>query len=120
MDTKEFQKKYSMDSFYLKNRYDDENSFFELEILDSPILDLITFYQKEYMNFDFNTLINKYLHNYPLKENELNLFYIVISIPPIIALDGKEIEATKKMREKLDYVFKTENLITKMTNDGDK
>ena len=88
--------------------------------IDSPILDLITFYQKEYMNFDFNTLINKYLHNYPLKENELNLFYIVISIPPIIALDGKEIEVTKKMREKLDYVFKTENLITKMTSDGDK
>ena len=88
--------------------------------IDSPILDLITFYQKEYMNLNFEALLNKYLHSYPLKDNELNLFYIVISIPPIVKLEGKELDKTKIIREKLDYVFKTENLITKMTNVGDK
>ena len=88
--------------------------------IDSPILDLITFYQKEYLNFNFETLLNKYLHSYPLKDNELNLFYIVISIPPLIKLENNELECTKTMREKLDYIFKTENLINKMTNVADK
>ncbi len=88
--------------------------------IDSPILDLITFYQKEYLNFNFETLLNKYLHSYPLKPNELDLFYLVISIPPIIKLETPEINCTKNMRTKLDYIFKTESLIAKMTNDGDK
>ncbi len=87
--------------------------------IDSPILDLITFYQKEYMNLDFEPLIKKYLKSYPLKDNEKDLFYIVISIPPLVNLTGSEILDTKILRTKLDYVFKTESLIKNLTS-GDK
>ncbi len=79
--------------------------------IDSPILDLITFYQKEYLNLDFETLMKKYLKSYPLKDNELTLFTIVISIPPIINFEGNEITITRTIREKLDYIFKTEKLV---------
>ena len=88
--------------------------------IDSPILDLITFYQNEYLNLNFETIMKKYLKNYPLKENELNLFFIVISIPPLIKLDNNEYLNTKNLRTNLDYIFKTENLIKNLTTDGDK
>ncbi len=89
--------------------------------IDSPILDLITFYQHEYLNLDFETIIKRYLKNYPLKENELNLFYIVISIPPLITLDKEEYLNTKDIRIRLDYIFKTETLIKNLTTtSGDK
>ncbi len=86
----------------------------EKSTIDSPILDLINFYQKEYMHLDFEPILNKYLKSYPLKDNELDLFFIVISIPPIITLSDDEFATTKIIREKLDYLFKTENLIKKL------
>jgi hypothetical protein len=86
--------------------------------IDSPILDLITFYQKEYMNFDFESLFRKYLKNYPLKDNEQKLLFIVISIPPLINLEGKEMNVTRDIRKKLDYIFKTENLIKNLSSEG--
>ena len=90
--------------------------------VDSPILDLITFYQKEYMNLNFEPLLERYMRSYPLSEEELRLFFIVISIPPIVNLEGKEINVTKEIRKKLDYMFKTENLVQKLlsSNNGDK
>lgn len=89
--------------------------------IDTPILDLIIFYQKEYQNYNFEPLIKNYLKNYPLKDSELKLFFIVISIPPIINVENSEIKKTKIISEKLDYVFKTETLIKSLSpNDGDK
>lgn len=79
--------------------------------IDSPILDLITFYQKEYMNLDFVTLFQRYMKNYPLNENEKKLLFIVLSIPPIIDMEGTQIKVIKEIRLKLDYIFKTENLV---------
>lgn len=79
--------------------------------IDSPILDLIGFYQKEYMNLNFEPIIERYMRSYPLSPQEKHLFFIVISIPPIINLEGEEINVTKEIRKKLDYMFKTENLV---------
>ena len=84
--------------------------------IDSPILDLITFYQNEYLNLDFVPILNKYLKSYPLKDNELKLFFIVISIPSIINMQDSEINNIKLLRDKLDYVYKTENLINELTS----
>ena len=89
--------------------------------IDSPILDLIVFYQKEYMNLNFEPILQRYFRHYPLNSNEKHLFFIVISIPPIINLEGSEINITKNIRKKLDYVFKTENLVKKLfSNNEDK
>ncbi len=89
--------------------------------VDSPILDLINFYQKEYMNLDFESLLEKYIKNYPLSNEEKELFFIVLSIPPIIELDGNEFQSVDVVRKKLDYIFKTENLVKKfLLNSEDK
>ena len=89
--------------------------------IDSPILDLIGFYQKEYMNFNFETIIERYMRSYPLNSSEKHLYFIVISIPPIINLEGTELNITKEIRKKLDYIFKTENLVKNLLppNNGD-
>lgn len=82
--------------------------------VDSPILDLINFYQREYMNLDFETLFTKYMRSYPLNKEEQKLLFIVLSIPPMIKLDGKEYVVVSNIRKKLDYIFKTENLVQKL------
>ena len=82
--------------------------------IDSPVLDLIGFYEREYMNLNFEPILERYFRNYPLNPSEKHLFFIVISIPPIINLEGREINVTKEIRKKLDYMFKTENLVKKL------
>ena len=82
--------------------------------IDSPVLDLVHFYQNEYMNLNFEPILERYMRNYPLNSNEKYLFFIVISIPPIINLEGTEMNVTKEIRKKLDYIFKTETLVKKL------
>lgn len=98
---------------FIKNTKDYLISWEKAKI-DSPILDLVVFYQKEYMNLDFESLLERYLKNYPLQDSEKRLFYIVISIPPVISLEDEEMKATRDIRKKLDYVFKTESLVHKL------
>ena len=82
--------------------------------IDSPVLDLIGFYEHEYMNLNFEPILERYFRSYPLNTSEKHLFFIVISIPPIMNLEGREINVTKEIRKKLDYMFKTENLVKKL------
>jgi len=79
--------------------------------IDTPVFDLVKLYQNEYFNFNFDTVIKKYFSKYPLNESEQKLFFIVISLPPAIALEDNEYNNCKKVRELLDYMFKTENLV---------
>lgn len=104
---------------FLKNQKDYLISW-DKAVIDTPILDLVNFYQKEYLNFNFEPIFQKYLKNYPLKTNELNLFFIIISIPPIITFLDNELKSTKEIRKQLDYIFKTENLIKSLTTTEDK
>lgn len=89
--------------------------------IDSPILDLITFYQKEYMNYNFETLFKKYMSHYELSKEEKQLLFIVLSIPPKIEFSGTEMKDVESIRKKLDYIFKTEHLtLVLMPNGEDK
>ena len=78
--------------------------------VDTPILDLINFYKKEYFNYDFSVLLKNYLNRYSLSNAELKLFFIIISIPPKIELSDDIFENCKNIRYDLDYIFKTEEL----------
>lgn len=78
--------------------------------LDSPILDLINFYKKEYFNYDFSILLKEYLNRYSLSDAELKLFFIIVSLPPKIELKENIFENCKSIRYDLDYIFKTEEL----------
>ncbi len=78
---------------------------------DSPVLDLIKFYQQEYFDLPFRTLLQTYQQINPLSDEEKQLFFIVISIPYKVDFKGSEVKVYQKIREVLDYVYKTEELI---------
>ena len=88
--------------------------------IDSPVLDLIKFYQNEYFDLNFEELLKRYLQKYPLSKNELKLFFTVISIPPKIEFESSEIKSCQNVREGLDYVFKTEKLIRPYNSEEEK
>ena len=79
---------------------------------DTPILDLVKLYQSSFWNLDFKTLYNKYLSYNNFTDSEQRLFFVIISIVPEISFEGSEFECTKNMREKLDYIYKTEEFLT--------
>ncbi len=79
--------------------------------VDSPVLDLIKFYQKNYLDTDFEVLFDKYNERYPLTNDEKKLFFVIISIPPKVLLDESEFNNCKKVRVALDYLYKTEMLV---------
>ncbi len=79
--------------------------------IDTPILDIVNFYKKEYFNYDFSVLLKEYLKKYPLSEAELKLFFIVISLPPKIEFKDSVFINCKNIRCDLDYIFKTEELV---------
>ena len=79
--------------------------------VDTPVLDLVKLYKKEYFNYDFESIIKRYLNKYPLLDSEQKLFFILISMPPIIELNDSEYNNCVNVRKKLDYIFKTESLV---------
>ena len=89
---------------------------------DTPILDLVKLYQNNFWDLEFNTLYKKYLNISSLGEDEQLLFFILISLVPEIKFIGTEFEICKNMREKLDYVYKTEEFLKPYyaTNTDDK
>lgn len=84
---------------------------------DSPVLDILEFYQQYYFNFNFQDLLDKYFSVCPWTQEEQMLFYTVISIPIKFEEKGSEFEVVNQIRNVLDYVYKTEELIkSKQTN----
>lgn len=79
--------------------------------IDSPVLDLVTFYQKEFFDLDFETLFQKYQESFPWNEGEKKLFFILISLPQKVPFTDDEFFNCRKLRECLDYLYKTEELI---------
>lgn len=80
--------------------------------IDTPVLDLVKFYQNNYLDLSFDSILAKYLGNYPWQEDEKKLFNILKALPPKIEFDKlTEFKQTQVIREKLDYIFKTEKLI---------
>lgn len=79
--------------------------------IDTPVLDLVHFYKKEFFNLNFDSLLKKYLEKFNYNDAEKKLFFILISLPPKIDIQTDEFENVKIIRQNLDYIMKTENLI---------
>ena len=80
--------------------------------IDTPVLDLVKFYQNNYLDINFKAILNQYNNHYPLNDNEKKLFFILVSIPPKIEMDKQtEINLIKEIRIVLDYIYKTEELV---------
>lgn len=97
------------------------NHFFENEknaiiswdnyLIDTPIIDIVKLYKKEYKNINFSEILSRYLYKFPLLDYEKKLLFILISLPPEIDNSQNEFERCQKMSDVLDYIFKTEELI---------
>lgn len=80
--------------------------------IDLPIYDLVDFYNKYSLEFDFSALFDEYQRIFPLLEEEKVLLNILISIPKKIIFNHNEFEMVKNTRKMLDKIFKTEKLLT--------
>lgn len=100
----------SLDHF-LKSEKEDYFISWDESKIDSPVLDLVHFYQKEFFDLDFASLFSKYQERFPWNEAEKKLFFIMISLPQKITFSDDEMQNCHHLRECLDYVYKTEELI---------
>lgn len=78
---------------------------------DTPVMDLVKFYQSAFFTIHFDVVFTKYLEKVNLTEDEKKLFFILISIPPEIEFSNVEFNDCKSVREALDYIFVTEELV---------
>lgn len=83
----------------------------------SPIYDLYNFYKKEYKNIDFEYLLDLYEKRYPLSDDERRLLFILISIPEKVSFQNDEFVSVRNVNDVLDYVYKTEKIISKYYSD---
>ena len=81
--------------------------------IDSPVFDLYKLYQNHCLDFDFENLINEYEKIYPLKKEEKELFYILISQPTLINFKKTEYQNCKIISQMIDKIYKTKNLLPK-------
>lgn len=79
--------------------------------IDSPIYDLLSFYQNHYLDLDFDDLFHHYESSYPLKEEERLLLFTYMAIPPKIEIENSEYKMCIKINKIIDYLYKTSNLI---------
>lgn len=84
--------------------------------IGTPIFDIYKLYKLYVLDFDFKSLLEIYESNYPLKKDEKELFFIMISLPDIIKMDGKEYEKCYEISKMLDKIYKTEKLISPKTS----
>jgi len=76
-----------------------------------PIFDLYKLYKKHCLDYEFSEILKYYEKHYPLLEEEKKLFFILISLPDKIELNGREYDCCRNVSKKMDYLYKTETLI---------
>ncbi len=79
--------------------------------IDTPVLDFVHLYKKEYERCNFEVVLEKYMAIFPLLEYEKKLLFILISLPPEVKTGHNEFTNTQEMQKLFDYVYKTENLV---------
>lgn len=78
-----------------------------------PIYDFYHFYQKNYLDFDFVSLLQIYESKYPLLDEEKNLLFLLLSMPKKIVLGKNEFKKCEEISNYLLYLEKTNELISK-------
>ena len=93
--------------------------------VDLPVFDLYKLYKRHHIDFEFSEILNEYEKNYPLKEEEKLLFFILISLPEKIDFNDTEYNKCVIISKEIDRLFKSEKLVSlyhvsnyKNTNDN--
>ena len=77
--------------------------------IDMPIYDLYKLYNKYYLDYNFNELINRYESIYPLKDYEKELLLILINIPLKIVYTN-EYDTCVSISREIDRLYKSNEL----------
>ena len=80
--------------------------------IDIPIFDLYKLYKKHAIDYDFTEILKRYEKNYPLKEYERKLLFILMVMPDKLEFVSNQYMMCKKISEFIDYIYKTESLIS--------
>lgn len=97
-------------SHYIRNNRDFLVSWDKSKI-DIPVFDLYNLYNNHYMDFDFFELLKRYESVYPLKKYELELFFILITMPSKIEFNDTEYNMCIKISNEIDKLYKSNELI---------
>lgn len=97
-------------SHYIKNSRDFLISWDKSKI-DIPIFDLYNLYNKHFNDFDFYELLKRYEHTYPLKKYELELFFILITMPSKMKLNDTEFNMCIEIGKEIERLNKSNKLI---------
>lgn len=90
-----------------------ENSYFinwEKAKVGIPIFDFYKLYRAHALEFDFDELLKRYEHHYPLKREERLLLFILISMPDKIELKKSEFKSCEYISQKMDELFKAKEI----------
>lgn len=80
-------------------------------IIDTPVIDIVKLYKKEWNNIEFSEILSRYMYKFPLLDYEKKLLFILITLPPENKKSNNEFERCQNVSNLIDYVFKTEELI---------
>ena len=80
--------------------------------IDTPVFDLYKLYKKEGLQFEFSELLNKYEKRYQLLPEEKKLLFILMALPDKIELKNNEYENCKRVDKMVEFIYKTEHIIS--------
>lgn len=80
--------------------------------IDNPIFDLYKLYKRHGNEFDFGSLLNRYENKYPLFNHEKRFLFVLMSLPDEINFDDSTYNITTSVSERIDLIYKTENIIS--------
>ena len=100
----------SLDNYIKNNR--DYLTNWDKSKIDIPIFDLYKLYIRNYNEFDFFDILKNYEKEYPLKDEELLLFYILISMPNKIEFNASNYDMCIKIEKEVDKLLKSSELIS--------
>lgn len=75
--------------------------------IDSPIYDLLYFYQNDYDQIEISSLYETYQSKYQFTKEEKYLFFSLINIPNIVKLNKNNLIDTINIRKLVNYLDKT-------------
>lgn len=94
-------------SHYLNNKLISWNK----SKFDIPIFDIEHLYRTSYDNFVWDELLNDYLSQNMLHDEEVKLLYIILSIPEEIKFSNSEYQNTIIVNNLINYISKTSELV---------
>lgn len=79
---------------------------------DMPLFDILNFYERYALELNFEELLKYYESKYKLLDEERLLLFVMMSIPRKVIYMEDEIDNCRETSKMLDYIYKTEALIT--------